>query len=45
MAGEIAGRIGYHPGTAWRELAKDLAGRAPAVHALEETGSDAQEVA
>lgn len=45
MAGEIAGRIGYHPGTARRELAKHLAGRAPAVHALEETGPDAQEVA
>jgi hypothetical protein len=45
MAGEIAGRIGYHPGTARRELAKHLAGRTPVVHALEESGSDAQEVA
>jgi hypothetical protein len=45
MAGEIAGRIGYHAGTARRELAKHLAGRASAVHALEETGPDAQEVA
>jgi hypothetical protein len=27
MAGEIAGRIGYHPGTARRELAHYLATR------------------
>ena len=45
VAGEIADRIGYHPGTARRELAKYLNGRAAAVHALEETSSDAEEVA
>lgn len=45
MAGEIAARIGYHPGTARRELAKHLTGRAASVHALEETRPDAQEVA
>jgi hypothetical protein len=45
LAGEIAGRIAYHPGTARRELAKYLNGRATAVHGLEETGSDAEEVA
>jgi hypothetical protein len=45
LAGEIAGRIGYHPGTARRELVKHLTGLAPAVHALEETGPHAQEVA
>lgn len=45
LAGEIADRIGYHPGTARRELTKYLNGRAPTVHALKETGSDAKEVA
>ena len=45
LAGEIADRIGYHPGTARRELAKYLNGRAAAVHALEEPDSDAREVA
>jgi hypothetical protein len=45
MAGEIADRISYHPGTARRELAKYLAGRTAVVHALEEAGPDAQEVA
>jgi hypothetical protein len=30
MAGEIAGRIGYHPGTARRELARYLAERSRA---------------
>jgi hypothetical protein len=30
LAGEIASRIGYHPGTARRELAKYLAERSPA---------------
>jgi hypothetical protein len=32
MAGEIAGRIGYHPGTARRELAKYLATRPGSVN-------------
>jgi hypothetical protein len=45
LAGEIAGRIGYHPGTARRELAKYLAGRKSAVHSLEETAPDAEEAA
>jgi hypothetical protein len=45
LAGEIAGRIGYHPGTARRELTKYLNGRAAAVHALEGPGTDAEEVA
>jgi hypothetical protein len=45
LAGEIADRIGYHPGTARRELAKYLAGRAPASQDLEETGSAVQEAA
>jgi hypothetical protein len=45
LASEIAGRIGYHPGTARRELAKYLAGRAPAAQALEEPGSAVEEAA
>jgi hypothetical protein len=46
LAGEIAGRIGYHPGTARRELAKYLAARPPAgPRPLPETGSDTEAVA
>ncbi len=46
LAGEIAGRIGYHPGTARRELAKYLASQSAAVKELETgTGYGAAEVA
>jgi hypothetical protein len=46
LAGEIAGRIGYHPGTARRELAKYLAAQAGAVTSPQtETESDAEAVA
>ena len=46
LAGEIAGRIGYHPGTARRELAKYLATQPPAsLRPLPETGSGAEAVA
>jgi hypothetical protein len=46
LAGEIAGRIGYHPGTARRELAKYLATQAGAIPSAQpETESDAEAVA
>jgi hypothetical protein len=46
LAGEIAGRIGYHPGTARRELAKYLAAQAGAVPSSQsQTESDAEAVA
>ncbi len=46
LAGEIAARIGYHSGTARRELAKYLASDRAAVKDLEtNTGSGAEEVA
>jgi hypothetical protein len=46
LASEIAGRIGYHPGTARRELAKYLATRTPAsLRPLPGTGSSAEAVA
>ena len=35
MARELAGQIGYHPGTARRELARYLAERAAAEHRQE----------
>jgi len=46
LAGEIAGRIDYHPGTARRELAKYLAMQSSAVNGSHpETESDAEAVA
>jgi hypothetical protein len=45
LASEIAGRIGYHPGTARRELARYLANGAAAVPAMKSAGDDAGEVA
>ena len=46
LASELAGRIGYHPGTARRELAKYLATQLPAgPRPLPETGSSAEAVA
>jgi hypothetical protein len=46
LAGEIAGRIGYHPGTARRELAKYLATQPPpSLRPLPEQGSSAEAVA
>ena len=46
LASEIAGRIGYHPGTARRELAKYLATQPPAgPRPLPETESGAEAVA
>ena len=46
LAGEIASRIGYHPGTARRELAKYLAGQGAAINGSHPaTESDAEAVA
>ena len=46
LAGEIAGRIGYHPGTARRELVKYLATQSPtAPDPQPESGSEAEAVA
>jgi hypothetical protein len=46
LASEIAGRIGYHPGTARRELAKYLATQPPAgSRPVRETDSGAEAVA
>ncbi len=46
LAGEIAGRIGYHPGTARRELAKYLIAKSDAVlNAQPETAPDTEAVA
>jgi hypothetical protein len=46
LAGEIAGRIGYHPGTARRELVKYLAAQSPtAPDPQPESGSQAEAVA
>jgi len=46
LAGEIASRIGYHPGTARRELAKYLAGQAAAINGSHPAAeSDAEAVA
>jgi hypothetical protein len=46
LAGEIAERIGYHPGTARRELVKYLAARSHAVPGpRRDTDSDAEAVA
>jgi len=46
LASEIADRIGYHPGTARRELAKYLATQPPAsLRPLPETGPSAEAVA
>jgi len=46
LAGEIAGRIGYHPGTARRELVKYLATQSPtAPDPQPESGSKAEAVA
>ena len=45
LAGEIADRIGYHPGTARRELAKYLARRPDPVTGLKEPGAETEEVA
>ena len=46
LAGEIAGRIGYHPGTARRELAKYLTTQPPASpRPLPDTESNAEAVA
>jgi hypothetical protein len=42
LAGEIAARIGYHAGTARRELARYLTTRPEAVAPQSETGADAQ---
>jgi hypothetical protein len=49
VAGEIAGQIGYHPGTARRELTKYLAALPPNGHAHQpdadpQAGIDAEEV-
>jgi hypothetical protein len=46
LAGEIAGRIGYHPGTARRELVKYLAAQSPTALGLQpESGSQVEAVA
>jgi hypothetical protein len=46
LAGEIAGRIGYHPGTARRELVKYLAAQCPASPGPQpESGSQVEAVA
>ncbi|HUZ56465.1 MAG TPA: hypothetical protein VMU94_28565 [Streptosporangiaceae bacterium] len=46
LAGEIAGRIGYHPGTARRELVRYLASRPQASSVpRSDTGSDSEAVA
>ncbi len=46
LAGEIASQIGYHPGTARRELAKYLADQAAAINGSQQaTESDAEAVA
>lgn len=46
LAGEIAGRIGYHPGTARRELVKYLAAQSPTAPGPQpESGSQAEAVA